>query len=128
MEANYKNYLIEAAAIHIPYSDKWTGKVKISWNENGTAKTVPFDSLPERFSSPSEAELWGLQFGKEWIDARLNASYRTMAYVASQKLYSVPEITRFENVSSRTLKSVICESRTLSHFGRFLERLPPRVW
>ncbi len=54
--------------------------------------------------------------------------YRTTAYVASQKLYSVPEITRFKNVSSRIRKSVICESGTLDHFGSFLDLLPPRTW
>ena len=45
-----------------------SGQVKISWNENGAVKVVPFASPPGEFSSLSEAELGGLQFGKEWID------------------------------------------------------------
>ena len=68
MIANYKNHAIEYFGEPIPFSDKGRGKVRISWNENGTRKISPFDGPIMGFSSLREAESWGLQFGKKWVD------------------------------------------------------------
>jgi len=64
----YKNHVIEYFGGPIAISDNWRGKVRISWDENGTRKMVPFDSPSTGFSSLREAELWALDFGKKWID------------------------------------------------------------
>jgi hypothetical protein len=68
MVVNYKNHTIEYFGDPIAFTDKWRGKVRISWDENGTRKVVPFDSPLTGFSSLLEAEAWGLEVGKKWID------------------------------------------------------------
>jgi len=65
---HYKHHLIEYFGDRLPFSDKWSGRVRISWNENGKTKLAPFDGPVKGFSSLLEAEAWGLQLGKKWID------------------------------------------------------------
>jgi len=46
----YKNHVIEYFGGPIAISDNWRGKVRISWDENGTRKVVPVDSPSTGFS------------------------------------------------------------------------------
>jgi hypothetical protein len=65
---HYKDHLIEYFSDRLPSSDKWRGKARISWVENGISNLTLFDGPIIGFSSLLEAESWGLEFGKRWID------------------------------------------------------------
>jgi hypothetical protein len=68
MKLKHKDHTIECISRSIPFSDRWSAKVIISWSKTGT-KIQEFDGPIGGFSSKADAEIWGIDFGKKWIDA-----------------------------------------------------------
>lgn len=68
MDINYKRHLIESLSDLSPDGNRWLGKVIVLWEDAGTNRSQPFDGPLEGFSTKSEAESWGIQFGRKWID------------------------------------------------------------
>jgi hypothetical protein len=68
MDTNYKNHLIKSVASPIPNSDHWTATVSITWSETNQEQLRKFDGPVAGFPSLGEAESWGVQFAKNWID------------------------------------------------------------
>jgi hypothetical protein len=68
MKKNHKRHAIESFGWQIPDTSVWSAKVVVSWSEGGTEKTNKFDGEVANFRSKAEAETYGIEFAKKWID------------------------------------------------------------
>ena len=68
METNYNGHLIRSLGDEKPGTDKWIAKVVVMWPANGQDEIQQFDGPQQGFASKQEAESWGIQFGRKWID------------------------------------------------------------
>jgi len=68
MTDDYKQHLIQATALQFADSKKWAVKVIVSWDEAANGELRQFDGPIAGFDSQGEAESWGMQFGRKWID------------------------------------------------------------
>jgi hypothetical protein len=66
----YRDYLIVASADFDEVTGRWTPSVIVTWNENGAQKLQTLDSLPIAFFRQSDAEMFGTERAKAWIDAQ----------------------------------------------------------
>ena len=65
----YKTYIIVASADFDPATEKWIPTV-VCWTSDGQRKLHTFNSLLNRFTSRHEAEAFGMETAKAWIDLR----------------------------------------------------------
>jgi hypothetical protein len=68
MEATYKEHLIQAIAPRQSDNARWMLTVIISWMEGEDNKRQRFEGPSEGFATQEAAELWGIDFGKRWIN------------------------------------------------------------
>jgi hypothetical protein len=68
MDERYKDHLIHTAVTKIPRNNRWAVRVHVSWSEGSRGRIVPFDGPIDGLATESEAESWGIAFGKKWID------------------------------------------------------------
>jgi hypothetical protein len=66
----YQGYLIVASSERIETTGKWSIWVGVYWSSNGTRQSQVFKSAADTFDTKDEAEKFGLQMGKEWIEKR----------------------------------------------------------
>jgi hypothetical protein len=66
----YQGYLIVASSQRIETSGRWGVWVGVYWDANNERQSKVFNSLPDTFDTKKEAEKFGLQMGKEWIEKR----------------------------------------------------------
>ena len=68
MQTNYKEHVIQSMAPRAnPYS-RWHVKIIVSWIEGPTNQMRQFDGPNAGFATQQEAEVWGIEFGKKWIN------------------------------------------------------------
>jgi hypothetical protein len=66
----YDAYLIVASSQRGETTGRWTVWVGVYWGSEGTRESKVFNSLTDTFDTKNEAEKFGLQMGKEWIEKR----------------------------------------------------------
>ena len=64
----YKGYLIKIISIPLPNRSNWGANVLVHWYEGNTKRTQPLDGPASGFESRKEADSWGVQSGRKWID------------------------------------------------------------
>jgi hypothetical protein len=64
----YKNRLIVALADLDPVTKLWTPAVTISWRTDAHEKLHTLDSLSDSFDNRWDAEAFGLERGKLWVN------------------------------------------------------------
>jgi hypothetical protein len=65
MISEYKNHMIKIQVTE--EGVRWNCRMVVEWSDGADLRTEPF-TISETFASQSEAESWGLQFAKKWID------------------------------------------------------------
>jgi hypothetical protein len=68
MKINHNGHTIDSIGWQVPDASVWSAKVVVSWFEAGTEKTSKFDGPVTDFRSKAEAETYGIEFAKKWID------------------------------------------------------------
>ena len=64
----YRDYLIVASTDRLETTGGWTLWVGVYWSCNGEYQSKVLNSMTDTFESKHEAEKFGLQMAKEWID------------------------------------------------------------
>lgn len=67
----YKGQYITASADYDPITASWIAKVVIFWSSRRGRQCTFLFSPGARFTVKSQAEEYGIQKGKEWIDREL---------------------------------------------------------
>jgi hypothetical protein len=67
MKINHNDHTIESTGWQVPDTSVWSAKVVVSWSKTG-AKIQEFDGPVADFRSKAEAETYGIEFAKKWID------------------------------------------------------------
>jgi hypothetical protein len=67
MKIDYNGHTIESVATELPPDEIWCAKVIVSWSQERT-EVRQFDGPVTGFRGKGEAEAWGIEFGKKWID------------------------------------------------------------
>lgn len=66
----YKNYLIVASASLDEATQKWTPVVFVSWRTpDGKREFHTIEASLYRFDERTDAEAFGIQLAKSWVDA-----------------------------------------------------------
>lgn len=69
METTYKGHRIQVFSHLKPDSHRWTVETHVLQPEINKELSRRFQGPLEGFASRTEAESWGIQTGKKWIDA-----------------------------------------------------------
>ena len=64
----YRDYLIVASTDRVETTGAWTLWVGVYRSCNGEYQSKVLNSMIDTFETKHEAETFGLQMGKEWID------------------------------------------------------------
>jgi hypothetical protein len=68
MEMNYNGHRIQSVSRVKPDSDRWEVEINVLYPEAAGDKNERFEAPLEGFVSKAEAESWGIEVGKKWID------------------------------------------------------------
>jgi hypothetical protein len=69
MDTTYKGHWISSFSRQNPDNDRWLVEIDVFSPQAGGGKNQRFEGPLEGFPSQAEAELWGIQVAKKWIDA-----------------------------------------------------------
>ena len=64
----YRDYLIIVSSDLVETRGKWSIWVGVYWSYNDEGQSKVLNSVTDTFESKQEAEKFGLQMAKEWID------------------------------------------------------------
>jgi hypothetical protein len=64
----YRDYLVVGSSQHVETTGKWSIWVGVYWSSDDTRQSKVFNSLTDTFDTQEEAERFGLEMGKEWIE------------------------------------------------------------
>jgi hypothetical protein len=67
----YKEHLIVAPATFHPDEQRWIPSVTISWKTGRKYHFHQIKGFPNRFDDKQQAENFGIEAGKAWLDGRL---------------------------------------------------------
>jgi hypothetical protein len=68
MEMNYHGHRIQAVSREKPDSNRWVVEINVLYPEVDVEKNQRFEGPLDGFASKAEAESWGIEIGKKWID------------------------------------------------------------
>jgi hypothetical protein len=69
--ALYKDHLVVSSAMFLPDEQQWIPSVIISWKTGNQHQFHDIKGLPDRFNGKQEAENFGMEAAKAWINKRL---------------------------------------------------------
>jgi hypothetical protein len=67
MKTNHKRHRIESLGWQAAGTSVWSAKVVVSWSKAGAQESRKFRPVAT-FRSKAEAETYGIEFAKKWID------------------------------------------------------------
>jgi hypothetical protein len=68
MEMNYHGHRIQAVSREKLDINRWVVEVNVLYPEVDVEKNKRFEGPLDGFASKAEAESWGIEMGKKWID------------------------------------------------------------
>jgi hypothetical protein len=68
VEMSYHGHRIQAVSREKPDSDRWDVEINVLYPEATGDKNRRFEGPLDGFASKAEAESWGIEAGKKWID------------------------------------------------------------
>ena len=67
MKKNHKRHRIESLGWQAAGKSVWSARVVVSWSQAGTQESRQFGPAAN-FRSKAEAETYGIEFAKKWIN------------------------------------------------------------
>jgi hypothetical protein len=68
MDMTYKGHRISSFSRQNPDNCRWLVEIDVLWPEAGRDSNQRFEGPLDGFASKADAESWGIEMGKKWID------------------------------------------------------------